>query len=48
MQTDYTLKLDHQAKRYGGMKYTLQGKEGSISLGEYPTIPLAEARKKRD
>lgn len=35
-------------KKVWRLKYTLQGKEGTISLGEYPTVSLAEARKKKD
>ncbi|RSO50179.1 DUF4102 domain-containing protein [Acinetobacter pittii] len=35
-------------KKIWRLKYTLQGKEGTISLGEYPLVSLAEARKKKD
>ena len=35
-------------KKVWRLKYTLHGKEGTISLGEYPTISLAEARRKKD
>ena len=35
-------------KKIWRFKYALNGKEGTISLGEYPTISLAEARKKKD
>jgi integrase len=35
-------------KKIWRLKYTLHGKEGTISLGEYPTVSLAEARKKKD
>ncbi|MEG1502406.1 MAG: integrase arm-type DNA-binding domain-containing protein [Synergistaceae bacterium] len=35
-------------KKVWRLKYTLHGKEGTISLGEYPTVSLAEARKKKD
>ena len=42
------IEIRPSGKKIWRMKYTLQDKEGPISLGEYPTIPLAEARKKRD
>ena len=35
-------------KKIWRFKYALNGKEGTISFGEYPTISLAEARKKKD
>ena len=35
-------------KKIWRFKYTLHGKEGTISLGEYPIVSLAEARKKKD
>jgi integrase len=35
-------------KKIWRLKYTLKGKEGTISLGEYPLVSLAEARKKKD
>ena len=35
-------------KKIWRFKYTLNGKEGTISFGEYPTVSLAEARKKKD
>ncbi|ENW78431.1 hypothetical protein F909_04121 [Acinetobacter sp. ANC 3929] len=35
-------------KKVWRLKYTLNGKEGTISLGEYPVVSLAEARKKKD
>ncbi|VXA55272.1 Integrase [Acinetobacter proteolyticus] len=35
-------------KKVWRLKYTLDGKEGSISFGDYPAISLAEARKKKD
>lgn len=35
-------------KKVWRLKYTLHGKEGTISLGEYPIVSLAEARKKKD
>ncbi len=40
------IEIRPSGKKIWRMKYTLQDKEGSISLGEYPTIPLAEARKR--
>ncbi|RKG39932.1 tyrosine-type recombinase/integrase [Acinetobacter sp. WCHAc060007] len=35
-------------KKIWRFKYTLNGKEGTISFGEYPIVSLAEARKKKD
>ncbi|MCH7391802.1 tyrosine-type recombinase/integrase [Acinetobacter dispersus] len=35
-------------KKVWRLKYSLDGKEGSISFGDYPAISLAEARKKKD
>lgn len=35
-------------KKVWRLKYTLNGKEGTISLGEYPVVSLAEARKKKE
>ncbi|MGN5753108.1 tyrosine-type recombinase/integrase [Acinetobacter calcoaceticus] len=35
-------------KKIWRFKYTLNGKEGSISFGEYPSVSLAEARKKKE
>lgn len=35
-------------KKVWRLKYILDGKEGSISIGDYPSISLAEARKKKD
>jgi hypothetical protein len=35
-------------KKVWRLKYTLHGKEGTISLGDYPLVSLAEARKKKD
>lgn len=35
-------------KKIWRFKYTLNGKEGTVSFGEYPIVSLAEARKKKD
>jgi len=35
-------------KKIWRFKYTLNGKEGTISFGEYPSVSLAEARKKKE
>ena len=35
-------------RKYWRLRYWIGGKEKSISLGVYPRIGLAEARKKRD
>lgn len=35
-------------KKIWRLKYTLNGKEGTISLGEYPAITLADARKRKE
>lgn len=35
-------------KKIWRFKYTLNGKEGTISFGEYPSVSLAEARKRKE
>lgn len=35
-------------KKVWRLKYTLHSKEGTISLGDYPSVSLAEARKKKE
>lgn len=35
-------------KKVWRLKYTLNGKEGTISLGEYPAVSLVEARRKKE
>lgn len=35
-------------KKIWRFKYTLNGKEGTVSFGEYPIVTLAEARRKKD
>lgn len=35
-------------KKIWRFKYTLNGKEGTVSFGEYPIVTLADARKKKD
>jgi integrase len=35
-------------RKYWRLRYTLAGKEKSLSLGVYPYVPLADARGKRD
>ena len=43
----FILKCDHQEKIWR-FKYTLNGKEGTISFGEYPSVSLADARKRKE
>lgn len=35
-------------KKIWRFKYTLNGKEGTISFGEYPSVSLADARKRKE
>ncbi|EFF82088.1 tyrosine-type recombinase/integrase [Acinetobacter haemolyticus] len=42
------IEIRPSGKKVWRLKYTLNGKEGTISLGEYPTVSLAEARKKKE
>ena len=35
-------------KKIWRFKYTLHGKEGTISFGEYPAVSLVQARKLKD
>lgn len=35
-------------KKIWRFKYTLSGKEGTISFGEYPSVSLADARKRKE
>jgi integrase len=44
------LRLDVQPTRVGWwrLRYRFQGREGMLSLGTYPEVPLSDARERRD
>ncbi len=42
------LQVNPNGSKYWRMKYHYAGKEKKLSFGTYPTITLAEARKRRD
>lgn len=42
------LQVNPNGSKYWRMKYYYAGKEKKLSFGTYPTITLAEARKRRD
>ena len=42
------LQVNPNGSKYWQMKYHYAGKEKKLSFGTYPTITLAEARKRRD
>lgn len=48
MQKRLYIEVRPTGKKIWRFKYTFNGKEGTISFGEYPIVSLAEARKKKD
>ncbi|MTB82203.1 DUF4102 domain-containing protein [Providencia stuartii] len=42
------LLVTKSGSKYWRLKYRIDGKEKVLAIGVYPTITLAEARKKRD
>lgn len=42
------LLVNPNGTKWWRLRYTLAGKDGLLSLGVYPDVPLSEARKRRD